>query len=327
MKNLSDLSILVTCFNKQLHIKAFVSNLIEIVPLSPQIIIVDDNSTDFSLEILRSQLGDKSNVEIVQNDSNLGSAASRNLALSLANREFVFFWDIDDEIKIDTLIQMIEEMRSSNAVINQGKFTTSELTATKSESVSFTAKTVNVADNQSFLLQEMGYWRYIYSRRFLLKYGTQFVPSFSELGNRYFILDDVFWMIWITSVDEPMIFSQCSSPLYRYNLTDHSSGSWRKFQKQAMLFPKASILFLNRISSSPVRIDLAIHATLEKMLTHLRYLTISMWMRAFPHALLALIFAKNLKSKNVLSHFIAFIKTFRRALGNTFYQLIPRSEP
>lgn len=326
MKDLSDLSILVTCFNKELHIDAFVSNLIDILQWSPQIVIVDDHSTDFSLDILRSKLSDRSNVQIVGNESNLGSAASRNLALSLANREFVFFWDIDDEIDINILIQMVGEMRVSNAAINQGKFTTSELDSNKKASKYSNAKTVNISENQSLLLHEMGFWRFIYLRRFLLKYGMQFVPSFSELGGRYFILDDVFWMIWITSVDEPMVFSQSESPLYLYNITNHTSSSWRKFQRQAMLFPKASILFLNRISASPARIDLALNATFEKMLTHLRYLTISMWLKALPHALLFLFLAKKLDGKIVLGQYVAFLKTIRKAFGNTYYQLFQRSE-
>ena len=62
-----------------------------------EIIVVDDASTDGSLPDLERWSRGHANVVLLVNDCNVGVAASRNVALTKATREFVWFVDHDDD--------------------------------------------------------------------------------------------------------------------------------------------------------------------------------------------------------------------------------------
>lgn len=72
-----------------------------------QLVLVDDASTDGTAARLRAHADGRSDVTVLVNDENLGVARSRNRALTVADREFVWFVDHDDDWDdtiLDTLV-------------------------------------------------------------------------------------------------------------------------------------------------------------------------------------------------------------------------------
>jgi glycosyltransferase involved in cell wall biosynthesis len=86
MNSLNRVSILITNYNKADFIQRFEENLSQLTKHEPEIIIVDDFSVDGSRELLDKFVQKFPEVSLILNHKNLGSAASRNLALQKATR-------------------------------------------------------------------------------------------------------------------------------------------------------------------------------------------------------------------------------------------------
>lgn len=75
-----------------------------------EILIVDNGSTDGSLESLKETLRGDDRVRIIENGANLGFARASNRALAVAAGEFVLFLNPDCVVGPDTLERMGEVM-------------------------------------------------------------------------------------------------------------------------------------------------------------------------------------------------------------------------
>ena len=193
MNLLHNITLLITCYNKLPYLKNFVAILDQIYQVGPEIIIVDDFSTDGSREVIMKLASSLPNIQVVLNSRNFGSAASRNLALKGASREFVFFWDIDDEINVSTLEFVAKISVKESADLCQGDF----IDLGSSQKVlnceePFLVRS-DISQSSHVITNEMGYWRYLYRRQFLEKNEILFMPTFDQLQKSNFILDDVFF--------------------------------------------------------------------------------------------------------------------------------------
>ena len=112
-KNNFDISVIIPayCAGKFIH-RALDSVLSQTI-LPNEIIIVDDGSTDNTLEIIESYSNQSRNVEvIVLSQENKGPGAARNLGLQRASSKYIAFLDSDDEWlpnKLQISIQRLEQ--------------------------------------------------------------------------------------------------------------------------------------------------------------------------------------------------------------------------
>lgn len=87
----------ITCYNAEDTIgRAIESATAQDWPRS-EIVIVDDCSSDRSLERIRSYLNPRLNIRLIEHAENGGAAVARNTILENASGEFVAFFDDDDE--------------------------------------------------------------------------------------------------------------------------------------------------------------------------------------------------------------------------------------
>ncbi len=96
------ISVIVPFYNSEKHLSSCVSSIIE-QDDGPkiEIIMVDDCSTDNSLDIIRNF--DNDNINVFSLPENSGPAVARNLGLEKAVGDYVFFVDADDRIEKNTL--------------------------------------------------------------------------------------------------------------------------------------------------------------------------------------------------------------------------------
>jgi glycosyltransferase involved in cell wall biosynthesis len=97
-------SILIPCFNAQRWIGPCIDSALAQSVSDKEVIIVDDGSTDRSLEIVKS-FGDKIRFEA---GPNRGGNAARNRLLELAQGQWVQFLDADDYLKPDKIEQQLK---------------------------------------------------------------------------------------------------------------------------------------------------------------------------------------------------------------------------
>lgn len=281
--HLRDVSVLLTNYNKGEHLNVILELCSKLLSKSAEIVIVDDGSNDGSFQTLFDFSIGKSGIQVVT-QVNQGSAVSRNRAVSLASRKFLVFLDFDDLLSINVLEKAIMDLQTFNAPfallnyeINPGR--TSSTMPVKVEK----PELLKVAFHRSEFFRSMGYWRYVYSRDFVMENNLKFSPSFSEVGGN-FILDDIFWVIHNCSLDYQVLVFPEDEILYTYDLGGANRMAWVKYQRQVMLFPKAMSIFIAYIQTCEHTHDSEwLREMLPKIVfEHLRFLLFGQLLQTLP---------------------------------------------
>lgn len=96
-------SVIITLYNKEPYIARALMSVVTQSKKPYEIVIVDDVSTDGSLEIVTSSLAhypdlfDGIKMQVIQREQNGGPSAARNTALKAVTGDYVFLLDADDE--------------------------------------------------------------------------------------------------------------------------------------------------------------------------------------------------------------------------------------
>ena len=88
-------SVIMPAFNREKYIAESIRSVLAQTYTNLELIIIDDGSTDHTLEIAR-QFESDGRVRIMQNDKNIGIAMTRNRGLGLAKGELIAPLDSDD---------------------------------------------------------------------------------------------------------------------------------------------------------------------------------------------------------------------------------------
>lgn len=96
------ISIVVPAYNKEPYIKQCMDSLINQTLKDIEIIVVDDASTDNTLQILRDYEKKDSRVKIIAKALNGGLHMARKTAVKATSGDYVLFVDADDEIELKT---------------------------------------------------------------------------------------------------------------------------------------------------------------------------------------------------------------------------------
>ena len=95
-------SVIITCYNLQKYIGRSIRSLINqsLNDDEYEIIVIDDKSTDNSLNVISNYL---SNIKLIKNEKNLGLSASLNSAIKYSTGKYVIRVDGDDYVHSDFL--------------------------------------------------------------------------------------------------------------------------------------------------------------------------------------------------------------------------------
>jgi cellulose synthase/poly-beta-1,6-N-acetylglucosamine synthase-like glycosyltransferase len=100
-------SFLVPAFNEEKTIKETVEHILDINYNIFEIILINDNSSDNSLKIMKELAKKNSKIKILNNSKNLGKAGSLNRAWKIAKGELVVVVDADSYPVKDSLKNMV----------------------------------------------------------------------------------------------------------------------------------------------------------------------------------------------------------------------------
>ncbi len=100
------LSIVILTWNSEKHIEPCLSSLLaSIAHLDYEIKVVDNGSSDRSVDLIESFAGER--FQLIKNTENNGVAKARNQALKLVQGEYVLILDIDTEVNLAAIDAMI----------------------------------------------------------------------------------------------------------------------------------------------------------------------------------------------------------------------------
>lgn len=103
-------SVLTTAYNRELYIGEAIESILSSTFSDFELIIVDDCSTDNTVEIARGYEKNDDRVKVYVNEKNLGDYPNRNRAASYANGKYIKYLDSDDIIYPHGLGVMVRSM-------------------------------------------------------------------------------------------------------------------------------------------------------------------------------------------------------------------------
>ena len=103
-------SVLMTVYNREKYIRQAIESVLNSTWHDFELIIVDDGSSDRSVEIAQSYAVRDSRVRVHINEKNLGDYPNRNQAASLAKGKYLKYVDADDMIYPHGLQILVETM-------------------------------------------------------------------------------------------------------------------------------------------------------------------------------------------------------------------------
>ena len=143
-KSLISVDVVVPVFNNSTTIIRALDSIINQSVIPNRIIIIDDASTDETLSLIYDWSKEFSNVEILQNKSNLGPSATRNRGWDAATSDLIAFLDADDSWHTEKLrIQHGFMTSNPNCIISAHKY---QVLKTKLVHSSFSEKSMNIRE-------------------------------------------------------------------------------------------------------------------------------------------------------------------------------------
>lgn len=115
-KNL--VSIITPMYNCEKYVSEMIESVISQSYMNWELIIVDDNSNDNSCKIVLEYINKDSRIRLIKQDTNLGPAEARNIAIKNSNGKYIAFLDSDDIWHKDKLKIQLTYMVENNISVS-----------------------------------------------------------------------------------------------------------------------------------------------------------------------------------------------------------------
>lgn len=110
------ISVIIPVFNSQNYISRCIESILNQKIRMIELILVDDGSTDRSVNIIRKYAKQDTRVRLIQ-QTHSGVSIARNKGLSSAKGDLIFFLDSDDYIEKNSLSELLKLQEESDADI------------------------------------------------------------------------------------------------------------------------------------------------------------------------------------------------------------------
>ena len=108
------ISVITPVHNSSDYIADTINSVIDQTYQNWEMILVDDFSSDNSVEIIRMFQEKSNKIKLIQSDTNVGAAEARNIALRQAKGDYIAFLDSDDMWLPNKLERQTQFMKSNN---------------------------------------------------------------------------------------------------------------------------------------------------------------------------------------------------------------------
>lgn len=212
MNDAPKISVIVPMYNAERFLKFCVTSILEQTFKKFELILIDDCSTDKTLEIAKSFYDDR--IKILQTEKNLGyPGVVRNIGLDAAIGEYIFFMDHDDVILPNAfeVLSDLADKSGADAVTTMSWYTSSDFSdeddmtlhrvdLNAPEIVSKNLKQ-RLWDEIVFMGVHVAPWVFFYRRKFLAENQIKFPAEVAE--DLFFTIDVVFATSKILKVTFP----------------------------------------------------------------------------------------------------------------------------
>lgn len=142
-----EVSVIIPTYNVEAFIVQTINSVCEQVFSDWEILVVDDCSTDTTVELLKNTFGAHPKIRLFFNEENLGSGHCRNVGIEHANGRFIAFLDSDDVWLETKLSEQINWMKSQCAPISHTAYTFIDTNGNKIPGRNRASASVSLLDN------------------------------------------------------------------------------------------------------------------------------------------------------------------------------------
>lgn len=114
----SMISIIMPVYNSEKFLAKSIESVITQTYANWQLILIDDESTDHSIDICESYVQKDKRIMLMRNQQNLGVAQTRNVGIQAATGEYIAFLDSDDQWKPYKLDKQLKSMLERKAAFS-----------------------------------------------------------------------------------------------------------------------------------------------------------------------------------------------------------------
>lgn len=225
------ISIIVPVYNAEKFLDQTISTVLDQTYKNWELILVNDKSTDSSVEIINKYIEMNKNIKLIQNVKNSGAAVSRNNGIEVASGKYIAFLDADDLWEKDKLEQQINVLKKNSEV--GMVFTGSSFIDEQNINYNFILKIPEKIKYKELLKQNV-----ISCSSVLIK---------KEYAQRYkmpkgYIHEDFY--TWLNLLKDNVEVVGINKPLLKYRIS-HKSKSGNKFKAAKMNYNVYKLMKLN----------------------------------------------------------------------------------
>lgn len=221
--NKPDLSIIVPNYNNGQYLEECLNSLIHQSHKNIEIVVVDDNSSDNSIEVLNEFLKRDKRIKVLQNKKNMGVGFSKRKGVQYSEAELVGTMGSDDGLTQDAAAKMINAHRKNPeaSLVYSTHFICNE----KLKLIKINDKVEQIPDDETYLT--------------FSKYTSESVSSFRVFKKNYYNKTEGYSSHFKKAVDKDIIFKleeagklvflNESLYMYRHHLNNISRNlnSWK----------------------------------------------------------------------------------------------------
>ena len=131
MREVNKISVAICSYNGQQYIREQLESILRQTRVPDEIILVDDGSTDLTIETAKEVLsGSNISYEVLVNEKNLGVSANFAKAISHCTGDIIFTADQDDvwiENKVERIIRVFQEKEDTALVFTNAELVSKDL--------------------------------------------------------------------------------------------------------------------------------------------------------------------------------------------------------
>ncbi len=124
------ISVVLACYNGGKFIRAQLDSILQQTTLVDEIIIVDDGSTDNTIEIISEYVSIHNNIKFLKNSKNVGVIKTFEKALLCSSGDYILFSDQDDVWCINKVEILLENIGDNLLIYSDTYITDSKLNIT-----------------------------------------------------------------------------------------------------------------------------------------------------------------------------------------------------
>jgi glycosyltransferase involved in cell wall biosynthesis len=110
LMNTALVSVILPCYNAEAYIMAAIQSILEQTYTNFELIIIDDESTDKTVEVI--QTINDSRIQLIQKPKNTGYTDSLNMGLSIASGKYIARMDADDISEPNRLEKQVDHLET-----------------------------------------------------------------------------------------------------------------------------------------------------------------------------------------------------------------------